>query len=176
MLKLIVAHDENRAIGANNQIPWFLPGELKRVKDITSHTSIPGAMNALIMGRKTWESLPQNRRPLPGRLNIVLSRSVNDFLWYEGGFFLPSLDAAIDYINDRSNDIQDGFIFGGEAIYKEALKRPELSEILVTKVLATYPGTDTFFPETTGFVEVKSEPVTYGETRALHQVFKREKS
>lgn len=173
MLKLIVAHDENRAIGANNQIPWFLPGELKRVKDITSHTSIPGSMNALIMGRKTWESLPENRRPLPGRLNIVLSRSSKDYEWREGAFFMTSLDAAIDYISDRSNDIQDGFIFGGEAIYREALIRPELKKLLITKVLHTYPETDTFFPEIPDFVEVNSELVTYGETKALHQVFHR---
>ena len=73
MISLIVACDENRGIGLNGRIPWFIPGELKWVSDVTRHTVKPNNTNALIMGRNTWESLPEGRRPLPGRISIVVS-------------------------------------------------------------------------------------------------------
>lgn len=60
---------------AGGILPWSLPGDLRYFKELTSRTVDPGKQNAVIMGRKTWESLPPKFRPLPGRLNVVLSRN-----------------------------------------------------------------------------------------------------
>ncbi len=60
---------------AGGTLPWSIPGDLRYFKELTSRTADPGKQNAVIMGRKTWESLPPKFRPLPGRLNVVLSRN-----------------------------------------------------------------------------------------------------
>ena len=80
MLSLIVAHDSKYGIGKNNKLPWKLSKELKYFKYITTkpphrHLPIDCSLNAVIMGRKTWESIPSKFKPLPERLNIILSRN-----------------------------------------------------------------------------------------------------
>lgn len=70
---LIAAVDKNLGIGIQNRLPWRLKADLKYFSDITS-IAAPEKINAVIMGRKTWESLPEKSRPLKGRLNVVLSR------------------------------------------------------------------------------------------------------
>lgn len=60
---------------AGGTLPWSIPGDLRYFKELTSRTADPGKQNAVIMGRRTWESLPPKFRPLPGRLNVVLSRN-----------------------------------------------------------------------------------------------------
>lgn len=78
-IKLVVAHDREGGIGRGGQLPWSLPGEMKRLAATTLRTMVPGRKNALVMGRATYESLPSGRRPLPGRLNIaVTSRPIPD--------------------------------------------------------------------------------------------------
>ena len=70
---LVAAVDKNLGIGIQNRLPWRLKTDLKYFSDITS-IAAPGKINAVIMGRKTWESLPEKSRPLKGRVNVVLSR------------------------------------------------------------------------------------------------------
>ncbi|WP_458110990.1 dihydrofolate reductase [Arthrobacter sp. R1-13] len=72
-IKLVVAHDRERGIGRSGQLPWSLPGEMKRLSATTLRTMVPGRKNALVMGRATYDSLPSGKRPLPGRLNIVVT-------------------------------------------------------------------------------------------------------
>jgi dihydrofolate reductase len=75
-LTLIVAATKTNGIGQGSQLPWRLPKEMAYFKRVTSNAP-DGRLNAVIMGRKTWESIPANFRPLPNRVNIVISRNAD---------------------------------------------------------------------------------------------------
>lgn len=129
MTNILVAYDQQRAIGANNELPWgrSLPGDLAMFKRLTLDKTV-------IMGRKTFESIG---RPLPGRENIVISR--NPALDIEGAICVNSLAAAI---GTASKEI---FVIGGGQLYEAAL--PLTDMIYATEVKATFSDADTFFPE-----------------------------
>ena len=130
MIKAIVAVDENWGIGYNGDLLEHVPEDLKRFKELTTN-------NIVVMGRKTWDSLP--KKPLPNRLNIVVtSKQIEDM---ENVKFL-SLEEAIRYIiNYKPKDV---YIIGGESIYKEFL--PLCKEIHLTKIFKHHDQVDTFFP------------------------------
>ena len=126
---LIAAMAENRVIGRDGAIPWQVPGEQKLFKRITlGHT--------LVMGRKTHESIG---RPLPGRLNIVVSRRP-DFR-PEGCLTAASLPEALALVPPAETEV---FVIGGGQLYREAL--PLAGRIYLTVVPLEVAG-DTFFPE-----------------------------
>lgn len=129
-LSAIVAMDRNNAIGFNGQIPWHLPEDLKHFKQTTLG-------HPVIMGRKTWESLPF--KPLKERRNIVISRNPN--LKIDGADRFASLEAAID--SCISEDMP--FIIGGEQIYRQAFQY--VSQLIVTEVDIVAENADAFFPE-----------------------------
>ena len=130
-ISVIVAVARDGAIGRNNQLLWRLPEDLKRFKALTMG-------HAVIMGRKTWDSLPERFRPLPARRNIVLSRR-SDFA-LAGAEVLQSLDAALAAC---AND-ERVYVIGGGQIYAEAL--PQADRLEVTEVHADFPDADTHFP------------------------------
>ena len=129
MKTIFVGYDRNRGIGVDNDLPWGrdLPADLRRFKLLTTG-------NALIMGRKTFESLPG---ALPGRLNIVVSRGQAS---YEGATVVGSLQEAYD----AARDYPETFIGGGQEIYRQAL--PDADRIYATEVDAEFPA-ERFFPE-----------------------------
>ena len=133
-LSMIVAQSQNRVIGRDNKLPWYLPGDLKYFKQATMGKSV-------IMGRKTYESIG---KPLPGRLNIVVTRDESYKL--EGAKVVFSLHEAIDLAESQAviDGAEEAMVIGGEQIYAQAL---ELSERLyVTQVHAQVEG-DAYFPE-----------------------------
>jgi len=139
---IIVAFDSQYGIGKDGKLPWSLPLDLKHFKEITTLLTNPAKKNAVIMGRKTWESLPEKFRPLPGRVNLVLSK--------EGGLNLPSgvlcskdLDDALMVLS--TPDIENVFVIGGAQIYALALNHPLCQKLYVTHVQGEY-GCDAFFP------------------------------
>jgi dihydrofolate reductase len=134
-MKAIVAMTRNRVIGKNNKIPWHLPGEQKWFKEITIGQSI-------LMGRRTFESIG---RPLPGRRNLVVSRSGE----IEGVEMISDLD-KFDPASYESNG-KDLFVIGGSEIYRALL--PKCETIYVTMVKQEYDG-DTYFPEFESSFEV----------------------
>jgi dihydrofolate reductase len=179
LISLIVAYDENRGIGAGNDIPWFIKGELKWVADTTKHVKNKLKINALIMGRKTWESLPENRRPLPDRLNIVISRTLT--IDHENVLVFGSLDEALNFVSNSEN-IETAFIFGGSSIYNLALDADVVDQVLATEVHVSdhyFDGifkpnyqADTFFPELSNdFVEHLPEYVQYGNDKVKRITF-----
>lgn len=129
MIAIVVAVSENGVIGDQGKIPWHLPADMQRFKQLTTgHT--------VIMGRKTWESLPDRFRPLPDRYNIVLTRDA--MYRAEGGYVTFSLESAL--MPGTPNTV---FVIGGSEIYAQAL--PLADRVYLTKVHAMFPG-DTYFP------------------------------
>lgn len=128
MISIIVAHASNRAIGRDGRLPWHLPADLRRFRELTIGC-------AVVMGRKTFESLPDAYRPLPGRRNLVLS--TNPAYAAGGGEVFTSLDAALDACD------RECFVIGGSETYSHAL--PLADRVYVTHVAGDHDG-DAFFP------------------------------
>lgn len=130
MIKILVACDENRVIGKDNQLIWHLPADLKRFKSLTTG-------HVILMGRKTYESIG---KPLPNRTTIVITRQV-DFQ-AEGTITAHSVEEAI--LKAKSLTREDIFIVGGAEIYSLSLALAD--QLLVTQLHDIFEG-DAFFPE-----------------------------
>ena len=132
-LCLIAALAQNRVIGRDNQLPWHLPADLKHFKAKTLGKPI-------IMGRKTWDSLG---RPLPGRLNLVVSRQAG--LQLEGAEVFPSLEAAIVRADEwaREQGVDELMLIGGAQLYEQGLA---LAKRLYLTRVALQPEGDAWFP------------------------------
>ena len=164
---IIVAFDSQYGIGKNGQLAWNLPSDLKHFKEITTALTDPAKKNALIMGRKTWESLPQEFRPLAGRVNLVLSK--------EGKLSLPldvlcsqSLDHALSQLS--SSNIESVFVIGGAQIYAHAIAHPLCQKLYVTHVQGEY-GCDAFFPPISRQFSCISTSAQYQEKGISFQFF-----
>jgi dihydrofolate reductase/thymidylate synthase len=145
---IVVAHSsDQRGIGFQNQIPWKISKDMKRFKEITTQTNNPFCnQNAVIMGRKTYESLPPNQQPLKERLNIVISR--NPDLKYDHDVIMAtSLQHALELLKGVVN-IDQIFVIGGESIYREAILMPNCEKIYATVIREPEDALyDTFFPK-----------------------------
>ena len=159
--QLVVAAGHALGIGKGGNLPWKLPGDMAYFRELTTRTCDASARNAIVMGRKTWESLPARFRPLPNRVNMVLSRSAGD---ENGGdanddgaakrtrLDLPpgvlaarSLDAALALIHGGANPVETVFVIGGGAVYADALAHPGCAAVHLTRVDSD-AGADVFFP------------------------------
>lgn len=156
-LALIAAVARNRAIGKDNALLWHEPEDLKHFRRVTMGCPV-------VMGRKTWDSLPARFRPLPGRRNLVVTRNA---AWHaEGAEAVSSLDAAFERIADAPK----AFVIGGAQLY--ALALPHADELVLTEIDAEFEA-DAFFPrfDRARFVETAREArtgfsfVTYKNTR-----------
>lgn len=134
-ISIAVAHTQNRVIGRNGVMPWKQRADLQRFKEMTWGKPV-------IMGRKTWESLG---RPLPGRTNIVVSRTIG-FEVPKGVITKTSLaEAVADARNIAHADgLGEAFVIGGGEVYRQAL--PLAEYVYVTEIQTQLEG-DTFFPE-----------------------------
>jgi len=132
-LSLIAALGENRVIGVDNSMPWHLPGDFKYFKATTLGKPI-------IMGRKTWDSLG---RPLPGRLNIVVSRQAD--LQLEGAEVFSSLEAAVARAEEWALEqgASELMLIGGAQLYTQGLEHAD--RLYLTRV-ALSPEGDAWFP------------------------------
>lgn len=129
-LNLIYARARNGVIGRANTLPWHLPEDLAHFKRLTLGCPV-------LMGRKTWESLPPRFRPLPGRLNVVLSRQSD---WHENGAQrFSDLHSALDFLQ-HADEI---WVVGGAQLYAQAL--PLAQRVVVTEIDADFDG-DAFAP------------------------------
>lgn len=127
MISLIVAYDKNRVIGHKGKLPWNIPGELSRFRELTRG-------KVLIMGRRTFEEIG---KPLPERTTIVVSRTKN--FCGDNCFTASSFEEALEIAGSR-----DVFISGGESLYQKAL--PLVEKMFITEIDASFEG-DTFFPQ-----------------------------
>lgn len=135
----------HRGIGKDNQLPWSIPEDLKYFRDLTTQAPF-GKQNVVIMGRNTWESIPEKFRPLSNRLNIVLSQTTNHFIYPENIWVCKSLNQALSKLSKQHEQYNQIFIIGGRRLYEEAIQSEYCSTLYVTEVLTSY-DCDTFFPE-----------------------------
>jgi len=129
----------------NNSLPWRLKNEMNYFTRITSNVKNPNFKNVVVIGRKTWESIPKKYRPLSGRINIILSKTLCSSDVPDDVVIKPSLDDALAHISTLS-DIEDIYICGGCSVYEEAVKSPLCDRIYLTHVDGDF-GCDAFFPE-----------------------------
>jgi dihydrofolate reductase len=143
-LSLVAAIARNGAIGRSGTIPWRIPEDVRRFKELTTG-------HAVVMGRRTWDSLPERFRPLPGRRNVVVTRRAD---WSaDGAERADSLEDAL-HLLDVTPQV---YVIGGAELYAAAL--PLADELLLTEIDADVEG-DTFFPpfDRGDFEEVAREP------------------
>jgi dihydrofolate reductase len=136
VIGLVWAQSANGVIGRDGTLPWHLPEDMKHFRALTAGATV-------LMGRRTWESLPPRFRPLPGRRNLVLSRTPQD-----GVETFPDLAEALAAVDG------DVWVIGGAAVYAAALSFADRIE--VTEIQETFDG-DTYAPK------VGSRPDSIGE-------------
>jgi len=147
MLGLIWAQARGGVIGAAGGMPWHVPEDMARFKQITMGAPV-------VMGRRTWESFPEPFRPLPGRRNIVITR--DDGWVADGAERATSLDAALALAEGaHASGSDEMWVIGGGQVYREAIARADRLEI--TELDLDADG-DTVAPDTAGWVIVAADP------------------
>jgi dihydrofolate reductase/thymidylate synthase len=140
--KIIAAVCKNNGIGKNNGIPWHNLADFRHFMQ-TTKTARGDTINAIIMGMNTWKSL--GSKPLPGRINIIVTRDYHKALAEENSKFFPTLLSATNYLNQRM-DIDNVFIIGGAQLYSQAITLNWSHELILTRIPGEY-DCDVFFPE-----------------------------
>jgi dihydrofolate reductase len=135
MVKLIVAIASNRVIGKDNDLIWHLPADMRFFTQTTKG-------HIVIMGRRNWDSIPLKYRPLSDRINVVITRNKN--FRHPDCVVFNSLEESI--IHYKKNAEKNIFIIGGGQIYKEAIDKDLVDEMLITHIDHAFEG-DTWFPE-----------------------------
>ncbi len=131
MISIIAAIGKNRELGKDNRLLWSIPEDLKRFKALTQS-------HIVIMGRKTFESLPI--KPLPHRINIVVTRNKN--------FYYPNIliyNDLYEVIDKFKNQLEEVFIIGGQSIYQQAIEI--VDKLYLTLIDKSFPEADAYFPE-----------------------------
>lgn len=155
-LTIIAAVAKNRAIGYKNKLLYWLPNDLKRFKALTSgHT--------IIMGRRTFESLPKGA--LPNRRNVVLSRSENAAELFPGCDCYRSLEEALRHCGPE----EEIYIIGGASVYKQAL--PLADRLCLTEINDSPEQADAFFPPYDDWKEAWREAHSTDEKHAFEYAF-----
>ena len=153
MINIIAAVAQNRAIGYQNKLIYWLPNDLKRFKALTTgHT--------IIMGRKTYESLPKGA--LPNRRNIVLTRSQQTFPNCET---FPSLEEALKHCKED----EEVFIIGGASVYQQAMAVAD--RLCLTEINDTPKDADTFFPPYDDWKVIEKETHSKDDKHAFEYAF-----
>lgn len=151
---IIVAMTKDRVIGKDNTIPWYIKEDLKNFKEVTIG-------HPVIMGRKTWDSIPEKYRPLSGRFNIVISRSASEKENIEGELrWVKSYEEALEVVDELHSYPVDTYVIGGSTVYKRAL--PQADKLYISWVKKDYTG-DTKFPEIDFSKWMEEESYEYAE-------------
>lgn len=137
-------HISNGAIGKNGALPWKNSTDMKYFRDLTTTTSDASKNNAVIMGRKTYDSIGA---PLKKRVNIVVTRDTRNKSTIPNLTFQQSLDAATISAT-ATTTVENIFVIGGESVYKEALNHPQCRHIYLNLVSTKcdVEDADAFFP------------------------------
>ncbi|KAK0402300.1 hypothetical protein QR680_016257 [Steinernema hermaphroditum] len=146
-MNLIVAMDSKNGIGKGNDIPWRLRKDMAHFSMMTKKTSDENRVNVVIMGRKCWDSLPAKFRPLPGRINVVLSRTMTPQK-SENLIVSRSLEEAVELLQSDQyrSRIETIWNIGGREIYALGLQSPLLHKLVITRVQGDFDA-EVRFPD-----------------------------
>lgn len=135
-LKMIVAYDVNRGIGKDNKLPWYIPEDMKHFKELTTD-------NIVVMGRKTFESLPNGA--LPNRLNIVLTTNKRFTTNDRNVLVFNDIESMMSTLSssNEAGDNRTAYVIGGGIIYEQLLS---YVDVVIASVIDIDSGADTFFP------------------------------
>ena len=137
-LTIVVALDDCNGIGRDNQIPWHIKNDLKFFRYVTSEVKDPKKQNALIVGRKTYETFP---KPLPNRLSLVISRNPTlANMHYDNVVRADDFDDAVKYANNEES-VENIFVIGGVTVYEAAMNSNLVKRLFVTRVKGDYQCT-----------------------------------
>jgi dihydrofolate reductase len=141
---IVVAHDLNNAIGHNKQLLCHIPEDMNYFKRLTSSTANRAKQNIVILGRKTYESIPEKFRPLPNRINIVISSKNNN---YKNTYHANTPEDALEIAStlQTENKAETIFCIGGSQIYKHLISHPNCRFLYVTLIQKKFKA-DAFFP------------------------------
>lgn len=162
---IVAALCPQMGIGYRGGLPWKLSKEMKYFRQVTTSTFAQDKSNAVIMGRRTWDSIPPKFRPLKNRVNVVLSRSFPAFQWDQDKFLSNNLSEAIKSLQDLP--VERIYIIGGAQLYTESLDIT--THWLVTKIHFNAnangqelqpPAVDTFLPSLTHHSEQSPEQLS----------------
>ncbi|XP_070690184.1 dihydrofolate reductase [Pempheris klunzingeri] len=147
VLNAIVAVCPDLGIGKNGDLPWHpvrLHNEFKHFRKMTSTPSVEGKQNVVIMGRKTWFSIPEKNRPLNNRINIVLSRQCKQIA---GAHHLATdFSSALQLVTKLADKADQVWVIGGSSLYKELMESTGTRRLFVTRILKQFEC-DTYLPE-----------------------------
>ncbi len=136
-INLILAIDEKNGIGKNNTLAWKIKKDMEYFKNMTSDTDDLGKINAVIMGRGTWESIPVKFKPLGNRVNCILTRTIHtnnidskpdDFVLY-----FNSLEVCLRELEKKKN-IENIFVIGGASLYNQLIYTDLIDKIYITEI------------------------------------------
>jgi len=167
IISVIVATTPKGGIGFEGQLPWRLPEDMAHFKKVTLASGGGEAtkQNAVVMGRKTWDSIPEKFRPLAGRVNVVLTRAASDPAFespYPPGILVASSVADAAGRLAARDDVGEIFVIGGQEAYKEAVELPSCVRLYLTRIGNDFPC-DAFFP---AFDETRFRIVRVSESRS----------
>ncbi|XP_041643905.1 dihydrofolate reductase [Cheilinus undulatus] len=149
VLNGIVAVCPDMGIGMNGNLPWHpvrLNNEFKHFRKMTSTPSVEGKQNVVIMGRKTWFSIPEKNRPLNNRINIILSRQCKEppaGAHHLAADFSSALRLVDTELSDKADQV---WVIGGTSLYKELMESSGSRRLFVTRIMKQFEC-DTFLPE-----------------------------
>ncbi|OBZ79179.1 Dihydrofolate reductase [Grifola frondosa] len=177
-LTIIVAATLTNGIGKNSQLPWRLSKEISYFARVTSNAP-EGSLNAVIMGRNTWESIPRKFRPLPKRLNIVISSNEQYELTPPAAtapiYLHTTLNSALERLSQPETlekPIHRAFIIGGASLYRDTLSISPSSQSFVDRILLTriispsFDDCDVHMPD---FQSVDTSAASHPWKRASHE-------
>merc|ERR1719230_688699 len=147
-VSVIVATTPKGGIGKDGELPWKIPEDMAHFKRMTTATTSKEKTNAVIMGRKTWQSIPEKFRPLTDRVNVVLTSAAaepNYVSPYPDGVLVASSVASASEKLRSQEDVEEIFVIGGQAAYKEAVEMDCCRHIFMTRI-GTEFECDAFFP------------------------------
>jgi len=160
---IIVALDEKSGIGKDGTLPWHLTGDLKFFRNTTCTTQSLKKQNIVLMGRKTWQSIPKQFQPLHERINVVLTQNPNFEVPY-GVLKAESFAKVLEMVRSEklTNIIETVFVIGGQQVYEETLNHEECQKLYITRVQGSFKC-DAFFPEFSEQFSKVSESTTHNE-------------